>query len=268
MFVFLIVSTIVLAQEINLDNSEPESQPQEEVTPQDPEQMIADLKKGIEEGTIEEERLPPPIRAMLKANPSDLKPVEPPNGPDIVSCFDYYTFNSITADIFASTDSAVSGMSMEFNGTLINNNPYPVVEGTLYVKVFKSTGPEKNPNGPDVIDQFVAVENINIPANGSVPVSFTWQVPAYAISGDYRLATFFTSDKKFNLLGLSFTDDVVGNEYLFTILGEQEGIMMFDKSSVVINDNPYYFAAYPPRIPKDQDAHISLTISNDTDEDQ
>ncbi|MEI6712072.1 MAG: hypothetical protein WCK88_08200 [bacterium] len=40
--------------------------------------------------------------------------------------------------------------------------------------------------------------------------------------------------------------------------------MMFDKTSVIINENPYYFAAYPPRIPLQKDAHISLKIKNTT----
>ncbi len=39
---------------------------------------------------------------------------------------------------------------------------------------------------------------------------------------------------------------------------------MFDKGSVTINENPYFFAAYPPRIPQDQDATIALTIKNTT----
>ena len=42
-----------------------------------------------------------------------------------------------------------------------------------------------------------------------MPAQFTWQVPAFAETGDYQVATYFLSDKKFNLLGLSFTDDVV-----------------------------------------------------------
>jgi uncharacterized repeat protein (TIGR02543 family) len=230
------------------------------------EEFLENIRRDIENGTVKPEELPPPLLQLVYSESAQLNGQESTISQGAVSCFDYYTFNSITADITSSTNDAVSGTSMDFYGTLTNKNPYPIVEGTLYVKVFKSTGPEKNPNGPDVVDQFIAVDNINIPANGSVPVSFTWQVPAYAVSGDYRLATFFTSDKKFNLLGLSFTDDIVGNEYLFTISGEQDEYIMFDKSSVVINDNPYYFAAYPPRIEPEKPANVSVSVLNNTDE--
>ncbi len=43
---------------------------------------------------------------------------------------------------------------------------------------------------------------------------------------------------------------------------------MFDKSSVTINDTPYYFAAYPPRIEKEEDAHIALSVQNTTETSQ
>ncbi|MEI6042661.1 MAG: hypothetical protein WCQ00_03810 [bacterium] len=182
---------------------------------------------------------------------------------EVVNCFDYYTFGSVSADMSSQSSSAVSGMDMNFFGNIKNNNKYPIVQGTLYVKIFKNVGGEKNPNGPDVVDQFIAVDNLAIPANGSIPTSFTWKVPTYAQSGDYRLVTFFIVDKKFNLLGLSFTDDVVGNSFNFKVDGEKTGVM-FNKSSVVINAIPYYFAAYPPRIKKEDDVKISLSVENTT----
>ncbi len=185
--------------------------------------------------------------------------------PEITSCFDMYSFGSIQADMTSQSSNVVSGMTMDFFGDIKNNNAYPIVEGTLYVKIFKTRGEEKDPNGPDVVDQFVAIDNITIPANGTVPAKFSWKIPAYAQTGDYQLATYFTSDKRFNLLGLSFTDDIVGNSFNFNVDGESKG-MSFDKSSVVINDNPYYFAAYPPRIQREDDAHILLSLDNTTDQ--
>ena len=90
------------------------------------------------------------------------------------------------AKLTAPVAGTVSGANITFSGTLENANPYPVVDGALYVKVFKSRGTTNDGNGPDVVDQFFVQENIAIPANGSVPVSFAWRVPSYAQSGDYR----------------------------------------------------------------------------------
>lgn len=183
----------------------------------------------------------------------------------ITSCFDLYSFGSIQADMTSETSDVVAGTKMSFSGDIKNNNDYPVVQGTLYVKIFKTAGAEKNSNGPDVVDQFVVAENISLPAHASVPASFVWNVPANAQTGEYQLVTYFTSDKKFNLLGLSFTDDVVGNSFDFSIDGEKTGVT-FDKSSVTINNDSYHFAAYPMHIPKDEPAKISLSVKNTTNE--
>jgi len=181
-----------------------------------------------------------------------------------VSCFDYYTFGSVQADLNAATVSAVSGTSLAFSGTLKNDNPYPIVDGALYVKVFRSRGATNDGNGPDVVDQFLVKGGITIPAKSSVPVSFAWRIPAHAQSGEYQLATFFTASRKFNLLGLSFTDDVVGNTVPFTVAGEQTGAVRFDKSSVTIAGEPYYFAAFPPRASATEPVTLAAKVRNTT----
>jgi hypothetical protein len=136
-------------------------------------------------------------------------------------CPDYYTFDSVQANLSTPITSVVSGTAITFSGTLQNKNPYPIVSGGLYVKIFKSRS-ASDANGPDVVDQFQVKDGIVIPGNGSVPISFSWQVPSYAESGDYSLATCFTNADKFNLLGLSFTDDVVGNTVPFTVSGDKK----------------------------------------------
>jgi hypothetical protein len=185
----------------------------------------------------------------------------------IVSCFDYYSFGSVTVDLMSQASTAVAGMDMKFDGIISNTNNYPIVDGNVYVKIFKSRGEEKDANGPDVVDQFIVEQNISIPAQGSVPFSVDWKVPASAVKGDYQVATFFVTDKKFNLSGLSFTDDVVGNTFNFTVDGTETGVF-FDKSSVLVNEEPYFFAAYPPRISSDNNAAISVSVQNTTTESQ
>jgi hypothetical protein len=145
----------------------------------------------------------------------------------------------------------------------MNENPYPVVDGTLYVKIFK-TRSASDGNGPDVVDQFVAVNDIVIPALSSVPVSFSWKVPSYAQSGDYRLATFFLTSRKSALLGLPFTDDVVGNVVPFKVAGEQATGVSFDKAKVTVNDIPYRFAAFPPEASKQDPVTVKAVVKNST----
>lgn len=185
----------------------------------------------------------------------------------VVNCFDYYHFQSVQTTINASASNIDAGTIINFSGTINNQNDYPIVSGTLYVKIFKSKFPFSRSNGPEVVDQFVAKDNITIPAKGTVPVSFLWQVPSSLISGTYQIATFFVVDKKFNLLGLSFTDDIIGNTSDFRVQGQSSNVQ-FDKASVTIDNAPYYFAAFSPQKLSKDPAVISAKIDNTTNEDQ
>lgn len=194
--------------------------------------------------------------------------IEIPEPANTVSCFDYYTFGSVQANLSAPVTGTVSGVPITFSGTLENSNPYPIVDGTLYVKIFKSRGSENDGNGPDVVDQFFVKDDVVIPANGSIPISFSWDVPSYARTGEYQLATFFTTSRKFNLLGLSFTDDVIGNTVPFRVTGEQRGGVAFDKGEVTVNDEPYYFAAFPPRTDAASPVEVEALVRNTTNASQ
>ncbi len=195
---------------------------------------------------------------------SAVGPASVPPPANTVSCFDYYSFGSVQANLTTPVVSTVSGAPISFSGTLVNNNVYPIVDGDLYVKIFKSRGDTNDGNGPDVVDQFFVKGDIAIPANGSVPISFQWRVPAYAQSGDYRLATFFTTSRKFSLLGLTFTDDVVGNTVPFKVSGEQTSAVKFDKAGVTFNGEPYYFAAFPPRMGASEPVVLKARVRNTT----
>lgn len=183
-----------------------------------------------------------------------------------VSCFDYYHFGSVQTQLTSSLTNVASGTNAFFSGTVRNDNAYPIVDGALYVKVLRVRTSEKNVNGPDVVDQFLVKSDVVIPANASLPVAFAWKVPAYAVSGEYRIVTFFTTSRKFNLLGLSFTDDVVGPATPFTVVGEAHSSVSFDKSSVTVGGKPYHFAAFPPRESQKDPVTLTAMVHNATKE--
>jgi hypothetical protein len=169
-----------------------------------------------------------------------------PASSNLVNCFDYYHFGSVQVHANPVFTSVASGAPLEFSGVIENQNPYPIVDGAVYVKVFRyGTGDTKN--GPDVVDQFFVKDGITLAAGSSTPITFSWNVPSTARSGEYGMATFFTAAKKFNLLGLSFTDDVVGNTARFTVKGGQNHYVSFDKKKVTVNGKAYAFAGFLPR---------------------
>ncbi len=188
-----------------------------------------------------------------------------------VNCFDYYTFGSVQVDVNPLISQTVPGVPITFSGTIKNQNPYPLIGGSVYAKVFrKSTNASSvQVDGYDVVDQFFVEEGITVAANGSVPLSFDWTVPRNAPSGDYQVAFFFVTAKRFNLLGLSFTDDVVGNQANFSITSDATvAPVAFDKGSVLLNGTAFHFAAFPPHFQKDDTVKAEMVLVNPSKEDR
>lgn len=183
-----------------------------------------------------------------------------------VNCFDYYKFGSVQVDVESEIGTTVPGVPMSFKGTIKNDNDYPIVDGQVYVKVFRKQAnlDKAHANGFFLQDQFFVEENISLNAKENKTITFEWKIPNYALPGEYQIATFFTSAKKFNLLGLSFTDDVVGNTFNFTVKGESTKNVEFNKNTVKVNDKDYHFAAFPPRLTKDEDITIKTDLVNST----
>ncbi|MDO8565576.1 MAG: hypothetical protein Q7S04_00105 [Candidatus Moranbacteria bacterium] len=165
------------------------------------------------------------------------------------SCFDYYRFGSIQVSVSPSLSQVMQGSAIAFSGTVTNQNHYPIIDATVYIKIFHDrTGGAKNINGPDVVDWFPAAEHITLKADESKPLSFVWQVPYDADPGAYKAAMYVTASDRFELSGLVFTDDVTGSMESFDVVGSASGDTRFDKARVTINDIPFYFAAFPPTI--------------------
>ena len=74
----------------------------------------------------------------------------------------------------------------------------------------------------------------------------------------------FTTSKKFNLLGLSFTDDIVGNTANFSVIGERDDGVWFDKNGVTVADEQYHFAAFTPIVDASAPIPVAATIENAT----
>lgn len=183
-----------------------------------------------------------------------------------VNCFDYYKFGSVNVDISPTLDSIPAGVQMTFKGSIRNDNPYPIVNGAVYIKIFRKQDIKNDikSNGHDLIDQFIALDNITLSASSSITFSFNWQSPAYARAGDYMVATYFVSSDKFNLLGLTFTDDITGNTRDFKITSTENSSIYFDKNKVTVNNETYRFAAFAPKVKASDPVSVKSILLNTT----
>ncbi len=172
----------------------------------------------------------------------------PPYPDGVSSCFEYYNFGSVSVEATPSLDTAATGADIAFSGSITNQNAYPIVGATVYVKIFRLSAADKSKNvyGPDVVGFFPAVENLTLKAGETKPISFLWHVPSDAQAGDYEAGLYVGQAGRFELSGLSFTDDVVSSYVPFAVVGGSSGAVEFVKSGVTVGGAPYRFAAYAP----------------------
>ena len=249
----LTTSVPVHAAEITLDPSVVSSFPQEiqDLFKKDPQTLTQDEKKKLLPSTL-------PSAGTQVATPENT-----------VNCFDYYTFGSVQVDLSPLLAQTVPGTPFPFTGMLKNNNPYPIVNGSVYVKIFKheeAKDIDSAPNGYPLVAFFEAGKDITIPANSEQPFNFDWNVPHNLSGGSFEAAFFFVTDHRFNLLGLSFTDDVTGNKALFGITSEDNAQVVFDKNTVTMNDKPYHFAVFPPHFAATDTVNVKATVVNPSNE--
>lgn len=188
------------------------------------------------------------------------------NTPGAVNCFDYYKFGSVQVDAAPTIEKTLPGVTLPFKGTIKNENPYPLVDGQVWMKVFKhdDTSEALTKENGDPLVAFVLVEDdIVLSGTGERPIDFTWDVPKALGAGMYTAAFYFTTAHRYNLLGLSFTDDVTGNKATFTITPTKDTTnpVVWNKNKVTLNETRFSFATPPPHFTSAEPvtAHVELT---------
>jgi len=104
----------------------------------------------------------------------------------------------------------VSGTKITIFGEVKNDNNFPVVNGKILVKVMRENDSYLKNGQEYEIDSFVVKDGISLASNSSVPVEFIWDIPAYAISGNYHISSYFIVDNRFNINGSPYTEGTVG----------------------------------------------------------
>lgn len=182
----------------------------------------------------------------------------------VASCFDYYKFQSVEIDLHGEKNIYKAGEGAKFIGSLANKNSYPLVGGSLILRISKLD--PRSQVGNDIIDEWVAKENINFLAGEKQFVNVSYQIPSGLPTGTYTLTSYFLTQNKFNISGLSFTDDIYGGYATFTVEGRGEKILRFDRNGVKVNNEPYRIFGFLPKIFPENEKTISVSVPlrNDT----
>ena len=185
------------------------------------------------------------------------------------SCFEYYRFGSVQVDVSPTLTQTVPGVPMTFKGKIKNANRYPIVDGQVYAKIFyvgKNSEAFTHHDGYPLVDFILVKDGVVINAESEQDITFDWQVPYFAQGGEYNVSMFFTSAKRYSLLGLTFTDDVVGNQTTFNVTSDSATApVTFNKTNVRLNSTEFDFASPPPFFTKDEQVTAYATITNPSD---
>lgn len=180
-------------------------------------------------------------------------------------CFDFYRFGSVRAPLSVNGANLASGTEAEFTVNLTNENPYPVVDANVYVKIFREReSGEESAQLAHIVDQFQAVEGITLGARETESYTFTYQVPASLPTGDYTIASFVSVDERFNLHGLPFTDDVLGDTLSFSVTGESESMIRWERDQVRVAGEQHYFASFIPEVSGTEPVRITALFTMST----
>lgn len=178
-----------------------------------------------------------------------------------VKCSDYYKFQSVQVSVGADRNAYSAGETVQFDGELINQNTYPVVNGVVFVRISRQND-QYITEGNYIVDEFIAQEDVILNQGEKKPIGFSWTVPQNITDGAYRADYFFSVGKKFNLGGLPFSNEVIIGGTNFYVSSEEKGYISFDRSRTTVNDKPYKHIGNWPVFEQDQKVEIVQPLEN------
>lgn len=178
-------------------------------------------------------------------------------------CTDYYTFGSIDINLAADTKNYQAGDPVLIRGKIKNNNPYPMIGLDIKARLVKDI-PEPEYFRSEIItlDDLNIVENVTIPANGEYEVSYSLPLPFNAPSGEYKVFFYAVEQDRFNMSGLSFTNDIVGSYISFSVDGNIPDHVYLDQTKILVGNQEHNVMAFMTQHPKDSDVPVTIPLYN------
>ncbi|MEM0360285.1 MAG: hypothetical protein QXK06_03035, partial [Candidatus Diapherotrites archaeon] len=185
-----------------------------------------------------------------------------------VDCFDYYNFGSVEFVFFhADKHRYAPEETVEFLTTIKNNNPYPLVEGSVFAQVYWLNTESGGTQGDNLIDEFWLLEDLTLDANQEYPLAFSWKIPKKAPNGYYYVALFYQVKKSFNMSGLPFISNVYGGSTGFTVeKGLEKALFYFDRNTVRLQDAQQMLRNFSQSFPEGKTIEYKVALKNPNNE--
>lgn len=177
----------------------------------------------------------------------------------LADCFSYYAFGSVDVSLNTTQASYESGNPVIIKGVIKNNNKYPLIGLDIKARVVKNIpNPKQMRAEIIVLDEFDIAKNINIAANSQINVSSTYLLPQNAPSGSYQVLFYAVEKDRFNLAGLSFTNDITASRLSFSVEGKNPDHIYLDQTQIMVEDQPHNVMAFMTQ--HEAGARIPITI--------
>lgn len=180
------------------------------------------------------------------------------------SCFDYYRFGSVPITITSRTTQIAQGGVLAMNISVKNENAYPIPNVAVYVKVFYKKDFKKSSFGPDVIDFIKVADHITLTAGEQKTITYSYAIAPQTEPGNYQIAGYVNASERYNLAGLTFTNDIVGALFNYSVIGESLGSARFDNTKTIVDGIGYHAAIFSPFTESQPNGVLVSTVIENT----
>ncbi len=187
---------------------------------------------------------------------------------ELGNCFDTYKFGSLNINVTPDSSEYNPGDVIVIKGKITNTNNYPLIGVTVAARVLKDI---PNANGQaytTTIEEFILAENITLDAKASIDINESYNIPIKAAKGDYQIYLFGYQENRFNLAGLSFTDDIYGSRFSFKVKGENTQSIYLDQTRTTVGGQKHINHGYITKHNYNNPIEVKIPLKNTTNQEQ
>lgn len=183
-------------------------------------------------------------------------------------CFDTYRFGSLEMNLTPNKSEYEPGDGVVMKGKITNTNNYPLIGVSVSARVLKDIPNANNQAFTTTIDEFVLVNNITLDAQESINIEEVYNLSMQAIQGEYQIYLFGYQEDRFNISGLSFTDDIYGSRFSFSVKGGNTESVYLDQTRTTVGGKKHVNHAYVTQHNPSKPIEVKIPLKNTTNKEQ
>lgn len=171
----------------------------------------------------------------------------------VTPCFEVYPYGKLTMNLSApvTNQPVAAGDLVGIAGSITNTTHSVLPNGRVFVRVLREDASVADQQWHPIVAEFL-INDVSVPAateQGDAKQSFTssWQVPAFAPAGNYRLELSYLAADGSPIIGVPYVPNMSGAAASFSVRdgGVEQGVT-FDRSRTKFNGDQFIFRAAPP----------------------